>query len=263
MKNKYLFREDAPFEAAIWEILDQTVIEAAKSILTGRRILNIDGPYGLGLKAVPLSDPETESAPITGRVMPLSLISKSFSIAKRDLATFERDGLMFDTKPITKAAIECAKLEDALVFKGTKETPGLLTAEGSKQLQLSSWIDVGAAAEDIIKALTTLDSSLFHGPYCLALAPSRYNLLLRRYPNGNISELEHIKTIVMEGVFKAPTLESGGIMLASGHQYATIVLGQDMSVGFIGPASESLEFSVSESLVPLIRQPEAICLLKE
>ncbi|MDD1664473.1 MAG: bacteriocin family protein [Methanomicrobiales archaeon] len=35
-----------------------------------------------------------------------------------------------------------------------------------------------------------------------------------------------------------------------------------MSVGFIGPAEENLEFSISESLVPLIHTPDAVCVLK-
>jgi uncharacterized linocin/CFP29 family protein len=263
MTNKYLSREDAPIEARTWEILDQTMLEAAKSVLSGRRILNIEGPYGLGLKAVPLSDPEVESAPIISPVMPLALISKSFTLAKRDLATFERDGIMLDTKLVAAAAIECAKLEDTLVFQGIKEAAGLLTAKGCNQLKLSPWSEVGTAAEDIIKAVTALDGSGFHGPYCLALAPNRYNLLLRRYPTGNVSELEHVKTVVTEGVFKAPVLESGGVLLASGRQFASIVLGQDMTIGFIGPVGERLEFSISESLSPFIRQAKAICILKD
>jgi uncharacterized linocin/CFP29 family protein len=52
------------------------------------------------------------------------------------------------------------------------------------------------------------------------------------------------------------------VLLASGKQFAEIALGQDMSVGFIGPAEENLEFSISESLVPLIHTPDAICVLK-
>ncbi|HIC93259.1 MAG TPA: bacteriocin, partial [Anaerolineae bacterium] len=59
-----------------------------------------------------------------------------------------------------------------------------------------------------------------------------------------------------------PILESGGGLLASGRQYASIVLGQDMAIGFIGPVGEKLEFSISESLALLIRQPGAICVLK-
>jgi hypothetical protein len=69
--------------------------------------------------------------------------------------------------------------------------------------------------------------------------------------------------MISEGVLKAPIMESGGVLMASGRQYAAIVLGQDMSLGFIGPAgSESLEFSLSESIALLIREPKAICVLK-
>ncbi len=262
MKNKYLSRDDAPIEDKTWDILDKTVVEAAKGVLTGRRMLHVDGPHGLGMKAVALGDPEQVSAPITSRVLPLVLISRNFALGKRDLAAFERDGMLFDTRPLIAAAVECAELEDNLVFRGADDAMGLLTGEGSQRVQLTPWTETGAAAEDIIKALTTLDSAGFHGPYCLALSPARYNLLLRRYPTGNFSELEHIKTMAMEGVFKAPALESGGIVLASGRHVASIVLGQDLTVGFIGPVGERLEFSISESLVPFILQPEGICLLE-
>jgi len=51
--------------------------------------------------------------------------------------------------------------------------------------------------------------------------------------------------------------------LASGRQYASIVVGQDMTIGFVGPAGDQIEFTISESLVPRIRQPQAICVLKD
>jgi uncharacterized linocin/CFP29 family protein len=263
MTNKYLSREDAPIEAGTWEKLDRAMLEAARSVISGRRILEIDGPYGLGLKAVPLSDPEAESAPIISALMPLVLISRSFTIAKRDLAAFERDGIMLDTEPVARVAIELARLEDDLVFNGTKGSSGLLSSRGINSLKLSAWDQVGTAAEDIIKGITQLDKAGFHGPYCLALAPGRYNMLLRRYLNGNMSELEHIGTMMTAGIIKAPALDSGGILLASGRQFASIVLGQDMAIGFIGPVSDRLEFSISESLTPYIRQPRALCVLKD
>jgi uncharacterized linocin/CFP29 family protein len=263
MTDKYLSRDDAPIDAATWETLDKTMMAAAKSVLAGRRILHLDGPYGLGLKAVPLSDPPVERAAITSASLPLALIHQSFTMSKRDLAAFERDGVLLDTRGVAMAAIECATLEDSLVFQGTRETAGLMTVKGGSSLKLSAWGEVGAAADDIIKAITLLDAAGFHGPYVMALAPARYNLLLRRYPNGNSTELEHIKTAVTDSVFKAPVLENGGVLLASGGQYASIVLGQDMTVGFVGPSGERLEFTVSESLTPYIRQPKAICLLKE
>lgn len=263
MANKYLAREDAPFGPETWEVLDAAMMEAAKSQLVGRRLLHVEGPFGLGLKVVPLQDAEVEAGLITSPIIPLSLIQTAFTLGKRDLAAYERDGVSLDTSVVREAAIECARLEDTLVFNGAPGVPGLLTAEGSNKLNLSAWDEVGTAAEDIIKAMTTLDGAGFHGPYCLALAPGRYNLLFRRYPRGPMTEMEHVRTMVTEGVFKAPILESGGVLLASGRQFASIVLGQDMTIGFIGPVEEKLEFSISESLAPLIRQPQAICVLKE
>jgi uncharacterized linocin/CFP29 family protein len=199
---------------------------------------------------------------VVSPLIPLALISRTFTLAKRDLAAFEKDGIMINTGPVAAAAIECAGVEDELVFRGIKGAPGLLTAKGASQVKLSPWEQPGDAAEDIIKAVTALDSAGFHGPYCLALAPGRYNMLLRRYPTGNFSELEHVKTMATAGVVKTPALESGGILMASGRQFASIVLGQDMAIGFIGPVAERLEFSISESLTPYIREPRALCLLK-
>ena len=134
---------------------------------------------------------------------------------------------------------------------------------GSNSMNLLSWDEVGAAAKGIIEAITRLDDAGFHGPYSLALAPERYNLLFRLYPQGKQSELEHIKTMVTAGIFKTPILKSGGVLLASRVQCASIVLGQDMSIGYVGPAGTKQEFTISESLTVRIRQPQAICVLKE
>ena len=262
MANKYLAREDAPFGSETWEVLDSSMIQAAKSQLVGRRLLHIDGPFGVGLKAIPLQDTSAESGLTVSPMLPVLLIHKTFTLGARDLASYDRDKLGLDIGPVAETAVACAMLEDELVFQGAPGMPGLLTAEGANKMSLSDWTEVGTAGNDIIQAVTMLDSAGFHGPYALALAPARYNLLLRRYPRGNVSEMEHVKTMAIEGVFKAPSLEDGGVLLASGRQFASIVLGQDMTIGFIGPAGEDLEFSMSESLAVRIRQPQAIVALE-
>jgi uncharacterized linocin/CFP29 family protein len=262
MANKYLAREDAPFGSEVWGLLDATMKEVAKSQLVGRRVLDTEGPYGLGLKAVPLSDKETESGLIASQVLPVFFVQKPFALGTRDIASYERDGLALDTGPVAEAALACARLEDDLIFRGAPNVPGLLTVEGSNHMALSSWDEVGMAADDIIQAITHLDNAGFHGAYSLALAPARYNLLFRLYPRGKQSELEHIETMVSEGVFKAPILGSGGVLLAANVRCASIVLGQDMNIGYIGPAGDKQEFSLSESLTVRVRQPGAICVLE-
>ncbi len=261
MDSNLLGREDAPIGAETWKSLDKIMADAAKSVLTGRRLLHAEGPYGLGLKSVPLEDNKIEGGLITSTFVPLTLIHKTFVLSKRDLAASERESMPINTGPVAITAIETALQEDSLIFNGIRGVQGLLAADGANKFKLSPWDNIGKAVEDVISAVTILDKTGFHGPYTLALSPSRYNLLFRRYPQGG-TELEYLQALIMDGIFKAPVMESGGVLIASGRQYISVVLGQDMTVGFIGPSGENLEFSISESLALLIRQPKAICTLK-
>lgn len=263
METKYLGRDDAPIKPETWNLLDSTMVDAAKTVLAGRRLLNIEGPYGLGLKAVPLEDCTVSECMLVSQFVPVHMISTSFSLGVRDLLAYEQNGLPFSASPVADAAIKAAQMEDRIIFEGAPGTPGLLNVEGAGSQKLASWSTVGKAADDIIQAMITLDEAGYHGPYALALSPGRFNLLYRRFMQGVGTELEHLRTIVTDGIFKAPVLKSGGVLIATGKQYASIVIGQDMTTGFVGPAGDALEFSITESLALVIREPASICVLKE
>lgn len=263
MANKYLARDDAPFGSDVWGVLDSAMVEAAKGQLTGRRLLQLEGPYGLGLKSVPLMDETTDSGLIASATLPLVLIYEEFDLGARDLANYERLGMTLDRTAVAEAAMAVAEREEDLIFHGSDElgVSGLLTANGAKSLALSPWDELGGAVDDLIEAVTILDNEGFHGPYSLALAPQRFNKLFRRYERGNQTEIEHLRMLVTDGIYKAPALDDGGALVSTGRQYASIVMGQDMTVGFIGPEGDRVAFTVSESLVPRIRRPNAICVL--
>lgn len=263
MASKYLGREGAPFGDEVWAALDAAMIEAAKGQLAGRRLLPVEGPYGLGLKAIPLPEEEVASGMLISRTLPLAFLVEEFEVPLRDIAAFERDGLALNLRPVADAAIALARREDELLFFGAAGLPGLLNAPGVQKFGLSDWSEVGAAMDDLIRAVTALDEAGFHGPYALGLAPARYNLLFRRYPQGPTTELEHVRTLITGGIVKVPILKKGGVLLAVGRPYATIVLGQDMQIGFIGPDEEGLEFTISESLALYLKVPASVCVLEE
>jgi uncharacterized linocin/CFP29 family protein len=269
MSDKFLHRDDAPFDAGTWDAVDGAVVGAAKSQLAGRRLLHVDGPYGLGLKTLPGLETPSETdggASITvSRITPVAQVQKDFVLPIRDIAAFESSGLPLDLGPAAAAAIVCAKQEDKLVFNGSDAlgVTGLLNADGVQGVNLSAWDEPGTAAEDVIAAVTALDVAGFHGPYALALEPARYNLLFRRYHQGNQTEMDHVRTIVTDGVVKAPAVKGGGVVLASGRQFASIVLGQDLMAGFVGPDGEVYEFTVSESVALRLIEPGALCVLNE
>ena len=49
----YLSREAASLSEDLWSRIDQTVVSAARRMLTGRRFLPLCGPLGMGARAVP------------------------------------------------------------------------------------------------------------------------------------------------------------------------------------------------------------------
>ena len=263
MTNKYLTREEAPFNKEVWEALDSVLKRTAKSHLVGRHLLSLEGPYGLGLKSIPLDDTEDKAGLIANQVLPILYLQKRFTLGTRDIANFEREGVALETYALSEAVKACSAMEDDLVFNGTAQVSGLLTNDGVNQMNLLDWSEVGTAAKGIIEAITRLDDAGFHGPYTLALAPKKYNLLYRLYPQGKQSELEHIRTMVTAGIYKSPILKNGGVLLDSTAQCASIYLGQDMNLGYIGPDGDRQEFFVSESLTVRIQRPKGICILKE
>ncbi len=262
MANDYLGRNEAPVGAETWNVLDSAMIDAAKSRISGRRLIAMDGPLGFGQKVIALADTRTDECTYAGNVIPLHVLTSGFQLGKRDVAAFEKDRIFLDTGPVACAAMECAGKEENLVYQGIHGMPGLMTVEGSGSHTLTKWEKVGAAADQIIDAVTKLDDAGFNGPYAMALAPAQYNLLLRRYPQGEGTELDHIKTIVTDGVVKAPALKKGGVLIASGRQYCSLSVGLDMTIGYNGPAGEYLDFTVTESIALLVRVPESICVLR-
>src|SRR3989339_71121 len=98
MSENYLLRDDSPFSQQLWEKIDETVICAAKSQLTARRLLKIQGPYGLGLKTLPSEDVAVEQKNSEGATlkaacaMPVTYIQSEFTLSARDIAAFEQYG---------------------------------------------------------------------------------------------------------------------------------------------------------------------------
>lgn len=259
MATDYLLREEAPLGAETWALLDQTMIGAARSQLSVRRLFEIEGPYGFGLKSIPLDDRQEGEGVAASPCLPLAWITTSFTLGRRDLAGYEHVGVPPNLGRLAEAAITAARREDNVLLNGAGGMKGLLDYPGVEHGPLGDWDKVGTAADDLIGAVTALDAAGFHGPYVLGLSPRRYNLLFRRYEMCG-TELEHLSQIV-RSIVKLPALEDGGVLVAEGRQYASIVIGQDLTLDFVGPTPDALEFSISESLALLVREPRALRVL--
>jgi len=270
MDNKYLHREDARFGKAVWEKLDKTVVEAAKARLAGRRLLPIEGPYGPGLKALGFADQDAGGAIServrlrTGSLRPVPVIESAFTLSMRDIAAYEGNSDALDLKPAVDAALLCADQEDALIFRGVKEAclEGLLNAKGAQKNKLSDWKEVGRAVDNILEAVNKIEAAGFRGPYALALSPPRFNMLLRRYPDGNQTELEHLRQVVTEGIVKASVLSAEAVLITAVKELADIVVGQDLTTSLVGMRGRDYEFAVFETAALRLSEPASVCVLQ-
>jgi len=254
----------APESPELLDKIEEAAVSAARVILSGRRIIDVEGPYGLGLTAVEVGNddlcrqpgPEEASA-VLSHALSLPMIYRRFSLSRRRIAAFREMGQPLNLKVVEDAAQAVAMREEEFIYHGQPDfhLHGLLTAAGRNTLQGGDWGSVDQVLDNVIAAVNTLDSKGYRGPYGLALAPALYNNLFRRYPGSDLLQIEHLKRLCTRGIVKAQI--EGGVLVAK--DVGSIVLGQDLQIAYLTPDAAHENFAVSESLVLKIEAPDAIC----
>jgi uncharacterized linocin/CFP29 family protein len=254
----------APESPELLDKIEEAAVSAARDILSGRRIIDVEGPYGLGLTAVEVGNddlcrqpgPEEASA-VLSHALSLPMIYRRFSLSRRRIAAFREMGQPLNLKVVEDAAQAVAMREEEFIYHGQPDfhLHGLLTAAGRNTLQGGDWGSVDQVLDNVIAAVNTLDSKGYRGPYGLALAPALYNNLFRRYPGSDLLQIEHLKRLCTRGIVKAQI--EGGVLVAK--DVGSIVLGQDLQIAYLTPDAAHENFAVSESLVLKIEAPDAIC----
>jgi uncharacterized linocin/CFP29 family protein len=244
--------------------MEEAAVSAARDILTGRRIIDVDGPYGLGLTSLEVGNDDLcrqpgpgEASAVLSHALSLPMIYRRFSLSRRRIAAFKEMGQPLNLKVVEDAAQAVAMREEEFIYRGQPDfhVYGLLTATGRNTLQGGDWSSVDQVLDNVIAAVNTLDSKGYRGPYGLALAPALYNNLFRRYPGSDLLQIEHLKRLCTRGIVKADI--DGGVLVAK--DVGTIVLGQDLQIAYLSPDAAHENFAVTESLVLKIEAPDAIC----
>ena len=264
----YLNRENAPFSASLWDHIDEAAVEAAREILTGRRFLEIEGPYGVGLTSLEIGTDDfcrqpaaDEAGAVVSRAISVPMLRKGFGISVRRIQGHLDMGLPLNMTPVEDAAEAVARREEEFIYYGQQDfnIEGLLTARGRNEHQYGDWAQVERALNDVLGGVNALDDKGFHGPYALALSPTLYNNLFRRYEGTDMLQLEHLRRLCELGVYKAPI--EGGVLVDA--HAARIIIGQDLTAGSSSNDGIHYQMFVSESMVLQIDDPEAICTLSK
>jgi len=259
-----LDRLPSPLPTEIWDALDETAVEAARTRLTARRFLDIEGPFGLGLTAIevgddnPLPDADPAAADLAlGQAVGVPIIRRSFALSTRRVAAYLENGQPLDLSPVENAAEAVADREEDLIYHGQPafHLAGLLTHPERQTLAGGDWQDLSRALGDVLAAVTKLDDAGFRGPYALALAPPLYNGLFRLYPGSDVQQLDHLKGLCALGIYKAPI--QGGALIDP--RVGVLIVGQDRRTGYGSQDGIHYRLFMTETLVLRIDDPAAVC----
>jgi uncharacterized linocin/CFP29 family protein len=262
----YTNRQAAPFDSEIWDLIDQAAVKMARDVLTGRRFLEVQGPFGVGLTSVEVGQDgycrqpkPDEAGAVLGRAISVPMLRKGFELSIRRIAACREMGQPLNLLPAENAAEAVAKREEEFIYHGQKDfgLSGLLNADGRNQHTIGDWSNIDQALNDVLAAVNALDAKGYRGPYALALSPVLYNGLFRPYPGTDLLQLQHLGKLCERGVYKAQI--EGGVLVDP--RVGKLLIGQDLMAGYTAQDGVHYKLYLTESLVLMIEEPGAICTL--
>lgn len=247
--SEYLMRADAPLTEKEWDRLDDVVVGTARQLLGGRRFLELAGPFGPGLEVIPVGHGQDR------RYLELAVIEESFMLLWREIEASRKGGLALELGPAARAAMACAREEDAMIFNK-------LLAAASKDVDLGDWSVEDAPLMDVVEATEMLYADGFVGPFAVVLSPALYVQTQRRLAGMGRLVSDLIGDVAKGGLYRTPLLEDGqGLVLSLGSYNFDLVIGQDLTVAYQGNEGLDHSFRVLETLALRIKRPGAICTL--
>ena len=273
---EFLLRDDAPFDAKLWERIDNVVMQAARDQLVGRRFLSIFGPLGAGIQNINLDKLELnqdviadilgDQEPVTAKAVsrsfvPIPMLYKDFLISWRDVETEKQTGIPVDLAPAAIAANAMALKEDNMIFNGSEEFnyPGLMNIEGRQVVQKSNWMEGDNPFLDVAAAVEKLNAKGIYGPYALIMSTDAYLQMQRLQPGTGVLIIDRVRELIGRKVYRTPVIEKGKAVLVScPSYYMDLVIGQDLVTGYIGPEKLNHTFRILETALPRIKRPAAV-----
>lgn len=170
-----LHRDLAPISAAAWAEIEEEASRTFKRHVAGRRVVDVEGPSGDDLAAIPLGH-QVPINPLADGVIaharqsqPIIELRVPFTVSRQAIDDVERGAKDSDWQPVKDAAKQIAFAEDRAIFEGypAASITGVRASGSNPELKLP--IDAKDYPEAISQAITSLRLAGVNGPYSLLL----------------------------------------------------------------------------------------------
>ena len=263
-----LRRDAAPLSERVWKEIDEAVKQAAKHVLTARRVATFDGPHGwdqlvasrLGTMT-PCQTREGKATVCRPEVVLLAEVRAEFSVPWAAIEVFERGAPRLETRPAEDAAREVALAEDRLALYGEPMGGGFLTSPDSPRIRAGDWTVPGRMITDVLKAVEILDTRGLRGPYEVVLSPTRYFQYLQAEGDHGYPAARQLREAVAAVHRSLVVHDAGAVFSVRGGDFVLSV-GGDLSVGYRLHDRESVHLFCVETIGAQAATPEAVCVLE-
>ena len=259
----HLLRELAPVTEAAWSEIEEEARRSLRHFLTARKVVDLTGPHGwdhsaLGLgRVAPAGDGPADGVESRIRlVQPLAELRTPFTLDRAEIDAVERGAPDADWDPVVDAARRAARAEDHLVFRGFAAAGVRGIAETTPHDPVEINNDYDRYPNYVAQAVETLKRAGVAGPYAIALGPRCYTGVIETTEHGGYPVLQHLRLIVEGPVLWAPAVD-GAIVLSLRGEDFELVVGQDLSIGYLDHDAESVRLYLEESITFRAATPEA------
>src|SRR5229473_6499259 len=246
-----LHRELAPISDAAWADIEEETTRTLKRYLAGRRVVDVQGPGGVGLSAVGTGHLKTIAAPLDGilarqrEVKALVELRVPFELDRQAIDDVERGADDSDWQPAKDAAQKIAFAEDGAIFDGYAAAGIGGIRQGTSNPIMTLPVDVRDYPDVISQALSQLRLVGVNGPYSVLLGADAYTSLAETRDHG-YPVLEHVKRIVDGNIIWAPAIE-GAFVLTTRSGDFELSVGQDLSIGYLSHTDAVVRLYLQES----------------
>jgi len=262
----YLRRGSAPLSERVWTALDEAAAQAARHVLTGRRVATFDGPKGWEYTAArlgtmtPSATQEGSAVVCVPELVLLAEVRAEFTLPWTLVEVFERGAPTLDVEAVEGAAREVALAEDRLVLYGDPVGTGFLTSPKSPHLQIGDWKQPQQLIADLVQAVEILDAHAIPGPYEAVMSSARYYAYRQATTEGGYPASRTVQEI-LAAVHRSPVLRDGAAVFSTRGQDFVITVGGDLAAGYRWHDRESIHLFCAETLAAQTMTPEAVCVL--
>jgi uncharacterized linocin/CFP29 family protein len=256
-------RDRSPVTDDAWAQIDAEATRTLKHFLAARRLIDFKGPLGWDYSAVNLGRAKAlGTGPVSGvetlarEVRPLVELRTPFSLSVAELYDADRGADDLDLQAVIDAARITALAEDTAIFHGYAAAgiDGIAASSPHRPVEISN--DYSKYPTHVAKAVAILQAASIAGPYAIALGARCYTGVTESTEHGGYPVFEHLHRILGGPVVWAPAVDGAVVLSQRGDDYVMTV-GEDLSIGYRGHDSTSVQLYIEESLTLQINTPEA------